>query len=310
MSQRSRSTATRLGGLLLCALMAIPAAADETATGRPVPDARLSAPLTVPASGEIKVAFLISSGAEIVDFGGPWGVFEYAYVKVGGEMRNPFKLYTVAASRKQVKISGGMTIVPKYSFKNAPPPDLIVVPALDLDSLAPGALNWLKSVHRSSAVTMSVCNGSFVLGKAGLLEGRRATSHHGGYGLLRAMADTVTVVRGARYVEDGKIATSGGLTSGVDLALRVVERYFGRDVARETARRLEYQGTGWMYPESNADYVQPPIATSDEEAIDPVCEVVVPRSTSPTFDYKGKRYYFNCDWCKGFFTANPERFAQ
>jgi putative intracellular protease/amidase/YHS domain-containing protein len=297
-------------GLLLCALMAIPAAADETATGEPVPDARLSAPLTVPASGEIKVAFLISPGAEIVDFGGPWGVFEYAYVKVGGEMRNPFKLYTVAASRKPVMISGGMSIVPNYSFKNAPPPDLIVVPALDLDRLAPAALNWLKSAHRSSAVTMSVCNGSFVLGKAGLLEGRRATSHHGGYGLLRAMADTVTVVRGARYVEDGKIATSGGLTSGIDLALRVVERYFGRELARETARRLEYQGTGWMYPDSNADYLQPSLATSDEEAIDPVCEVAVPRSTSPRFDYKGKTYYFNCDWCKGFFTANPGRFAQ
>jgi hypothetical protein len=77
------------------------------------------------------------------------------------------------------------------------------------------------------------------------------------------------VIRGVRYLEDGKIATSGGLTSGMDLAMRVVERYFGRDVARETALSLEYQGTGWMFPASNAQFAKPPVSTAEH----PACEV-------------------------------------
>ena len=275
----------------------------------PVPDARQTAPLTMPAKGEIKVAFLISPGAEIVDFGGPWGVFEYVFIPDREGARNPFKLYTVAASTKPVKVTGGMMIVPNYTFKNAPKPDLIVVPALETEALSPTALAWLKKAHKDTSLTMSVCNGALVLGMAGLLDGKRATAHHGGYGLLRGADHQVKVVRGVRYVEDGKIATSGGLTSGIDLALRVVERYFGRVVARETARRLEYQSTGWMHPESNAEYVQATPVPKADEALDPVCEVVVPRSTSPTFEYRGKTHYFNCTWCRSFFTANPERYV-
>lgn len=203
-----------------------------------------------------------------------------------------------------------MTIVPNHTFKTAPVPDLIVVPALDTDKLAPTALKWLKSMHPQTTLTMSVCGGAFVLGAAGLLDGKRATTHHGSYGALRGVSDSVTVVRGMRYVEDGKIATAGGLTSGIDLALRVVERYFGRDVAKQTAKSLEYQSTGWMHPESNAELVKTVAVPTPDEALDPVCEVPVPRATSPTFDYKGKTYYFNCTWCRSFFTAHPERYVE
>lgn len=292
------------------ALAALPTVATaESGVSTPVPDASQTAPLRAPAKGDIKVAFLISPGAEIVDFGGPWGVFEYVSVKDGEEMRNPFKLYTVAASTRPIKVSGGMMIVPNYSFKNAPKPDLVVVPALDTDKLAPAALAWLKTVHKDTSLTMSVCNGSLVLGMAGLLDGKRATAHHGGYGVLRGAGNNVKVVRGVRYVEDGRIATAGGLTSGMDLALRVVERYYGRELAVQTANNLEYQSTGWMHPESNAEFVQPAPVPKADEALDPVCEMAVPRSTSPTIDYKGKTYYFNCTWCRSFFTANPERYV-
>jgi len=221
-----------------------------------VPDARLTAPLAVTASGEIRVAFLISPGAEVVDYAGPYGVFEYVFLGKDKEMRRPFKLYTVAASKEPVVTSGGMTVLPNCTFADAPGPNIVVIPAMLMDKLAPAAYDWLRSVHKDTDVTMSVCNGSFILAEAGLLDGKTAACHHGAYGALSNKYPKVTVIRGKRYVEDGKIATSGGLTSGIDLALRVVERYFGRHEAKQAANRLEYQGTGWMYPNSNAEFAK------------------------------------------------------
>ena len=280
-------------------------AGQTAADPAPVPDARTTAPLPVPASGEIRVAFLIAEGAEIVDFGGPWGVFEYVFVD--GPRRNPFSLYTVAATKDPVTASGGMVILPNHSIADAPKPHIVSVPAMMLDKLAPEALDWLRRVHETTDITMSVCNGSYVLAKAGLLDGRTATAHHGGYGGLRAMFPKVNVVRGRRWVEDGRVATSGGLTSGQDLALRVVERYYGRDIAKKTARSLEYQGTGWMHPNSNAEFAQRPVATA-ERPVCPVCDTQIARKTALTVAYKGNDYLLCSDWCKGYFVKTPERF--
>jgi Transcriptional regulator containing an amidase domain and an AraC-type DNA-binding HTH domain len=290
----------------LVALSSRVLATDEPGHNGLVRDARLTAPLKAPASGSIRVAFLISSNAEVVDFTGPWGVFNY--VMVGGPSR-PFSLYTVAVSTDPVTVSGGMTIVPNHSFADAPEPHIVVVPAMDLETLAPGALNWLRSVYRGADVTMSVCNGSYVLGQAGLLDGRSATAHHNGYAGLQAMFPKVKLVRGVRYVEDGKIATAGGLTSGTDLALRVVERYFGRDVAKQTALRLEYQGTGWMYPRSNAVFAKKPVSTTNRPLC-PVCQMEVERKTAPSGQYRDKTYYFCGESCKKSFLANPTRFVR
>lgn len=276
-----------------------------------VPDARTTAPLKVPANGEIKVAFLIAAGAVVVDFAGPWAVFEQVMMGTGEHHRMPFRLYTVAVSRDPVKVSGGMTLVPDHIFADAPAPDVVVVPAVDTEKLAPAALDWLRAVQKVTDVTMSVCDGSFVLGEAGLLDGKKATAHHGSYGALRVYPKAA-VVRGVRYVEDGKIATSGGLTSGMDLALRVVERYFGRDVAKATAVSLEYQSTGWMHPESNAQFAQKPVAAADRPLC-PVCEMGVDRKTAIaaklTGEYQGTTYYFCQEWCKKHFVATPARFT-
>ena len=282
-------------------------AADAPSDTGAVTDARLTAPLTVPASGVINVAFLISPDAEVVDFAGPWGVFEY--VLLGEDYRNPFKLYTVAASKQPIKVSGGMTIVPEYTYGDAPAPNIVVVPAMDTETLAPVALEWLRSVHKGTDVTMSVCNGSFVLAMAGLLDGKNVTAHHGGYGSLRAEYPKVNVMRGMRYVEDGKIATAGGLTSGSDLALRVVERYFGREAAKKAATRLEYQGAGWMYPKSNAQFSKKPVGTA-EHPVCPVCEAVLSKKTELKEVYRGQTYYFCGEWCKKHFLAAPQRFLE
>lgn len=274
--------------------------------GTRAPDGRLTDPLEPPADGRITVAFLLGPGAEVVDFAGPWGVFEYVFL--GEDWHRPFELCTVAATTDPVTVSGGMVLVPGYDVTGAPEPDVVVVPAMDPAGVPVEAYEWLRRVHERTAVTMSVCNGAFVLGEAGLLDGRNATAHHGGYGSFRASFPNVTLIRGRRYVEDGRIATSGGLTAGIDLALRIVERYFGREIAGRTATQLEYQGVGWMHPDSNSEFRDRPVGTR-QQPICPVCEMPVSPDTSLTAEHDGRTWYFCGAWCQDAFGAAPERFS-
>lgn len=167
-------------------------------------------------------------------------------------------------------------------------------------------LNWIRKVTRTTDVTMSVCTGAFVLASTGLLAGKPATTHHSAYKSLAFKYPNIDVRRGARFVESGNIATAGGLTSGIDLALRVVERYFGRKVAENTAYQLEYQGTGWTDPASNATYLQAAVST-DEHPLCPICGMEVDPKTAPKSVYKGKTYYFCSQDHKAQFDAAPEK---
>jgi len=202
-----------------------------------------SSVLRPPAQGPIDVAFLISNGATVIDFTGPWEVFQD--VSVPGR-DDSFRLFTVADGRDPVRVTGGMQIVPDFSVADAPPPHVVVVPAM---RRSPAVLDWLRKVSARADLIMSVCTGAFVLGQAGLLAGKRATTHHDFHDRFAAQFPDVTLERGLRFVESApNLATAGGLTSGIDLALRVVERYFGRDVAQRTAAYMEYQGKGWLTP--------------------------------------------------------------
>src|SRR5437762_6764519 len=167
----------------------------------------------------------------------------------------PLRLYTVAETKKPIRTSGGMQIVPDYTIENAPAPKVIVIPAQSAPSLA--VLEWLRKSSKTTDVTMSVCTGAFVLAKTGLLNGKSATTYHGAFGSFTMQFPDIQLKRGARFVENGNLATAGGLSSGIDLALRVVERYYGRDVARKTAYNMEYQGEGWRSEEHTSELQSP-----------------------------------------------------
>ena len=122
-------------------------------------------------------------------------------------------------------------------------------------------LEWIRKSSKTTDVTMSVCTGAFVLAKSGLLKGKSATTYHGAFGRFATQFPDIQLKRGARFVENGNLATAGGLSSGIDLALRVVERYYGREVARKTAYNMEYQGEGWMNPDSNQTYATSLVST-------------------------------------------------
>lgn len=197
--------------------------------------------LTPPANGSIPVAFAISQGVTVIDFCGPWEVFQDV-VRPGGD-GPAFDLFTVSEKTEPLVGSAGLKIVPDYTFENVPAAKVVVIPA-QTGSKALHA--WLAKVTASTDVTMSVCTGAFQLAKAGLLSGKTATTHHDFFDRLEKSYPDITVKRGLRFVEGEKISTAGGLTSGIDLALRVVERYFGREVAKTTAFYMEYQSTGWI----------------------------------------------------------------
>ena len=228
-------------------------AAGATQAGSSAPGHRLrdrSNPLTPPEQGVITVAFPISEGAVIIDFCGPWEVFNSA--EVPGHAGKVFQTYTVAETLEPLTVSGGMKILPNYTFDTAPVPKVVVIPAQGGANEA--MLTWINSVTRATDVTMSVCVGAFILADTGLLFGRSATTFHKAYARFAAQYPDIHLKRGARFVEDGNLASAGGLSSGIDLAIRVIERYYGREAAEKTAYLLEYQGKGWQDPNSNEVY--------------------------------------------------------
>lgn len=202
--------------------------------------------LTPPEKGKIPVAFTISDGATVIDFAGPWEVFQDVMITTRGSNHDdqmPFQLYTVSDKTEPLRGSAGLQLVPDYTFETAPPPRVIVVPA----QRGGKALHaWLRKMVASTDVIMSVCTGAFQLGSAGLLAGKSATTHHDFFDDFERRFPDVKLKRGLRFVEEQKISSAGGLTSGIDLALRVVERYFGREVAQTTATYMEYQSKGWI----------------------------------------------------------------
>lgn len=203
--------------------------------------------LTPPAKGQINVAFVISHQATVIDFAGPWEVFQDVHVRGRGEAMEeqmPFRLYTVSDKVEPITATAGMKIIPDYTFANAPAPRVVVVGAQA--GRSPAMYEWLKRQAREADVLMSVCTGAFHLARAGLLDGREATTHHDFTTRLAQEFPEVKVKRGLRFIEGERISTAGGLTSGIDLALRVVERYFGREVAEATAEYMEYQSIGWI----------------------------------------------------------------
>jgi len=264
-----------------------------------------ASPLQPPAQGSIPVAVLLSDNAVVIDFGGPWEVF--SNVSVPGRGDGPaFHLYTVAATEAPITTTGGMKIVPNYTIANAPPPKVIVIPAQTVND--PAVLEWLRQASRTADLTMSVCTGAFVLAHTGLLDGKSATTHHGAFNEFAMRYPAVSLKRGARFVEEGKFATAGGLSSGIDLALRVVERYFGRSVASNTAYTMEYQGQGWLDPMSNSIYAKRRVSTT-QHPVCPVCEMDVDKASDPSSTYRKRTYYFCSAEHQRLFDAHPEKFT-
>jgi transcriptional regulator GlxA family with amidase domain len=202
--------------------------------------------LTPPPKGDIKVAFVVSPNTALIDLAGPWEVFSDVHVDGRGSTMSemmPFRCYTVSDKIEIIEAGGGLKLLPDFTFDSVPAPNVIVIPAQR--GRSDDMLNWIRKFSQTADVTMSVCTGAFILGKAGLLDGLLTTTHHEYQNRFAELYPKAKLERGVRFVENDRISSAGGLSSGIDLALHVVERYFGREVAQKTADYMEYQGQGW-----------------------------------------------------------------
>jgi len=198
------------------------------------------------------VGIVLFDNIEVLDFCGPFEVF--SLTRIDEEKRqeepSPFRVLLVAEKNAPVTTTGNMKVIPDCTFTNCPRLDILCVPGgwgTRAELSNPMMLDWLHSKASEVELLTSVCTGSMLLGFAGLLDGRRATTHWSSLDWMHEAFPKVIVERELHVVEDGSLITSAGISAGIDMALKVVARYYGEAIARATSRRMEYP-----YPDSNA----------------------------------------------------------
>ena len=177
-----------------------------------------------------KVAVLLFPGVEIIDFSGPWEVFAAAGMDV----------YSVASSTSVVATSMGLKLKPDYSYVDAPMPDILLVPGGNVNPADTAAVNWISRVDKKSKHTMSVCTGAFYLAAGGLLDNLTATTNYPAVEALQQFAPKSKIIANVRFVDNGHIITSAGLSSGIDAAFHLVSLYLGKAQTKKLANALEY----------------------------------------------------------------------
>jgi transcriptional regulator GlxA family with amidase domain len=192
-----------------------------------------------------RVGILVFADVEVLDFCGPFEVFSVTRLDESRrrEEPSPFEVVLVAETTEPVVATGGLRVLPDHDLEGCPRLDVLVVPGgWGTRSLVnhEGVVGWIRERSVEAELSTSVCTGSFLLGQAGLLDGRRATTHWMSLDRMRDTYPSIEVVRDQHVVEDGSLITSAGISAGIDMALRVVTRYHGEAIARATARYMEY----------------------------------------------------------------------
>lgn len=219
---------------------------DQELRARATGVLRISNPAQESLMRNLNVGILIYNDVEVLDFAGPFEVFSRTRMQPGVESRRsndgaPFNVYSVAKTKAPVLATGGLEIIPKYDFATSPAIDLLVVPGGwgsrklmdDEETLA-----WIRRTAAGATRVVSICTGALLLAKAGLLSGKRATTHGAAFNTLKSLDPTIDVVK-KRFVDEG-VVTSAGISAGIDMALYVVEQLMGPEVSDDTAAYMEY----------------------------------------------------------------------
>lgn len=188
------------------------------------------------------VGILLFDEVEVLDFAGPFEVFSVTTYE--DFITNAFHVSTISETGERIIVRNGLKVDPDYSFDTAPEFDIVVIPggpgARETQVNNPRAIEWVKEQKSKVNIMTSVCTGSFLLAKAGLLDGKKATTHWFNYDRFERQFPKVHLQRGVKYVDQGNIVTSGGVSAGINMSLYVVERLLGKDIASNTARGMEY----------------------------------------------------------------------
>lgn len=195
-----------------------------------------------------RIAIVLFDEVEVLDFAGPFEVFSVTGRRAIGE---PYEVITVAEKHK-IEARNHLTVEPTFTFDQAPPCEIFLVPGgggyypdgkpfgsrREMDN--PVMLDWVKRQFIQAELTLSVCTGALILAKAGLLENLEATTHYMALDTLKQLAPNTHVSGDKRFVDNGKIILSAGVSAGIDMAFYTVAKLQGPEVARETARYMQY----------------------------------------------------------------------
>jgi transcriptional regulator GlxA family with amidase domain len=194
----------------------------------------------------MKLGILVFDDVELLDMAGPYEVFTTA-ARVHGRGQPAgaaplFEVVTLAREAGPVRARAGLRLQPDHTLADHPPLDLAVVPGgvVDAELARPEVIAWIAAQRRSARVLASVCTGALLLAQAGVLDGLEATTHWEDLDALRALRPAVRVRGDVRWVDEGEVLTSAGISAGIDMSLHLVARLHGRELAVRTARQMDY----------------------------------------------------------------------
>jgi transcriptional regulator GlxA family with amidase domain len=185
-------------------------------------------------------AILIFNDAEVLDFAGPYEVFNAANIVSGEKL---FNVFTIADTKELISARNGLKLVPDYSLSDCPPPDIFIIPGgsgRKIQMTNPTLLNWIKEKIDSLEHLLSVCTGSFIIGKTGLLDGMQAATHHYHYDEFEKSFPKIKLIRNTKFVDNGKIITSAGVSSGINMSLYIIGKLCGEEIKQKAANHIEY----------------------------------------------------------------------
>ena len=182
----------------------------------------------------LNVAILLFNHAQVLDFAGPYDVFTSAGAK-------NFNVYTVGATKDAITTMPNLSVNPQYSILDCPKPDILIIPGGMWTSVGDETLEWIKENSKEVDYTFSICTGAFILAETGILDDLDATTHSAGLDSLERKYPTIKKVhKNIRFVDNGKVITSAGVSAGIDASFHLIKKILGKDWAKAVANNLEY----------------------------------------------------------------------
>jgi len=188
----------------------------------------------------MNVGIYLFNNVELLDFAGPYEVFS-----VTSELNNYeiFTVFTLTEDGEPVKSVNGLKIIPDYSIQSHPHIDILIIPGGEGTKTVitdQRAIDWIRAAYEKAEIMMSVCSGARIPGILGLLDNIESTTHHEVFGDLQRIAPLTIINKEKRFIDNGRIMTSGGISAGIDLSLHIVKKLCGSSVAGKTIRYMEY----------------------------------------------------------------------
>lgn len=192
---------------------------------------------------KIRVGILLFNEVEVLDFAGPFEVFSIASYPNSNE--KVFQVSTVGQTGDMIFARNGLRVQPHFSFSDAPKFDVLIVPggygAEEIEIHNDTMIKWIQEREKHVKILASVCTGAFLLAEAGILNGKKATTHWMDIDRLEKEYPHIQVERSVKYIDEGHIITAGGISAGINMSFHLVGKLLSKDIARETAKRMVYE---------------------------------------------------------------------